>query len=443
MAASAHSAALPRPTLPVRWRPALIPGVPFFILSAFGLWLVLGPVLHEADIVAAVFCSALGLIVLAFGSGTIVGGARIRRSLEVECSSPAAPDGGSAGRSKLVARSELPWLIKVSPVSIWPLFVLRVRFEFEEGALPLSLHLITGLARVPRYLREPIVFPHRGTWRIRRAHLEFGDQLGFFTWSWELTTEQVRRTSRIRPPVIHESSAPILSSCQRVGDTLTDHRERQGDLFDLKPYHPSDGMKRIVWKIFARRGELIARQPEASMTPEGQVALFVLARPEDDDVAGSLRAYVERLEEHGLDIFVGCEGMGGRPLGRDHKTAEDLLIETVWDARISTEASIRRDVDEMIRRLGQSLGEGTLTRLIIFCSVRRLDSAEAARLYCHLGESLSARYIEPVFILIDSTMAAAADPGVRRRQGAHAESFRRDFFTSCARSGWDTVMVQV
>jgi len=100
-------------------------------------------------------------------------------------------------------------------------------------------------------------------------------------------------------------SVPVLTSSYRAGDLISDANERRGDPFDLKPYHPSDGIKKILWKVYAKTGELISRHPEQSMTPEGQVFIFSVNNVEDDHVCGAALDYTKKLEDLSLDVFSG------------------------------------------------------------------------------------------------------------------------------------------
>jgi len=231
---------------------------------------------------------------------------------------------------------------------------------------------------------------------------------------------------------------------------VTDTLNRQGDPFDIKPYHPSDGIKKIVWKAFAKSGELLSRHPEASMTPEGFVTIVTLARPQDDDVCSKVIAYTRALEELKLDLLITCEGAQGRPLARSSSECEELLIDSVWDARLSTSETLERDTNALLDWCAQSSSQIAVRKLLLFVSGARVaDAAEAARVTA-LATWLSAQGIEPIFcvsepaIYHDATRAGrlhtARSLFVAPERNTTTLSDIRDyqaFLTSCLSRNWE------
>jgi hypothetical protein len=194
-----------------------------------------------------------------------------------------------------------------------------------------------------------------------------------------------------------DTSLPLLSSTQRPGDTVTDTLNRQGDPFDIKPYHPSDGIKKIVWKAFAKSGELLSRHPEASMTPEGFVTIITLARPEDDDICSKVIAYTRALEELKLDLLISCEGLHGRQLVRGSNACEELLIDSVWDAAQSNRETLEQDVHALLDWCAQSSGHIAVRKVLLFVSGARIANAREATRITALATWLASRGVEPVF----------------------------------------------
>ncbi|MFM1848044.1 MAG: hypothetical protein RL417_1518, partial [Pseudomonadota bacterium] len=370
-------------------------------LGAFGVYLLLGPVARETDIVAAVFAATILFLVITALTLTIASGARIRREFLPALSFPEG-DEESPGDSGVYSGREVGCLLKVPPISIWPLYVLSVRLEFEEPGLNLSVHRMTGSFSGNSFLPQPITFPHRGRWRLRAIDCVFGDQFGLTQLRWQHTVPSLGGTITVRPPRPHGSVLPVITSCQRSGDLVTDLHDRRGDLFDLKPYHPADGMRRIVWKIFARRGELVSRQPEASMTPEGRAILYVLARSNEDLICGALLRYLQSLEDLGIEIFLGCEGMGSHPPARSVMLSERLLIEAVWNANRASPGSIEAEVEGLLGSVRGVLGTQTsLDRILVFCSAERLEWSTQSAFAVALGQNFQGKNIKPVFFIFE------------------------------------------
>lgn len=428
--------------------PLTVRGVALLIFAGY---LLVGPVARETDIVAAVFATTLIFVVIALLGLTVTSGTRLRREFDLTLSFPEDDETGASGTGAY-SGSEVGCLMKIPALSIWPLYVLSVRLVFEEGELELPLHRITGSFEGPTLLPQPITFPHRGRWRLHEIECVFGDQFGLSQLRWINAIDQTHATLTVRPPRPRdEPSLPVITSCQRSGDLVTDLHDRRGDLFDLKPYHPSDGMRRIVWKIFARRGELVARQPEASMTPEGQAVLFCLANAEEDHVCGAALSYVDDLDRLGIDIFFGTAGIGDRTPARSPVEAERLTIDTVWGTKRLEPHALLMEVDGVAGAARKILGPtATIDRILIVCSAERIGIPGQAEALLSLAHHLEAQRIKPVFFVLETQQPRMAAPmeGVWRwftlptPRTSFEPSNRADFerFAAIAgRAGWEMI----
>lgn len=297
--------------------------------------------------------------------------------------------------------------------------------------------------RVPLYL----TFPHRGNWDISGIRCCVGDVSGFIRVSWTIPHQT---SITVSPPTMVDSNLPLISSTQRPGDLTPDTIHRYGDPFDIKPYHPADGIKKIVWKAYAKSGQLLSRHPEPSMTPEGFVAICVFARSSDDDVCGQALAYTHALTELKLDIMVGCEGHRGRPLATDPDAARTLLIDSVWDADGSHDESRSADIQALIDSCSQGDNCVTLRSMVLFCSGSRLTTnADATSILAH-ASWLEEQGIEPVFFLTQPKDLRA--PNARSlkdrarewlvependQQAPRSPSSYQSFLTTCLARQWE------
>ena len=234
----------------------------------------------------------------------------------------------------------------------------------------------------------------------------------------------------VAPAIPSDSQLPLISSTQRPGDMVPDAIHRHGDPFDIKPYHPADGINKIVWKAFAKSGQLLSRHAEPSMTPEGFVTICVFARPCDDELCGLALAYVSALEDLKLDILLSCEGHNGRLLGTDFDSSRILLIDSVWDSANSTGTSRIQDLQALIDKCGSGDTRVTVRKIALFCSGSRLTSQSEASQMLELATWLEERGIEPVFFL---TQASAF---VRREEASLRQRAERLLFEP---SGSNTV----
>lgn len=360
------------------------------LILGFIAILISGPVRSEHDIIASIFAYSFLAVIAVCLIFTVAQGIRLRRSLRVSLHSPAEGGAAEAVTSGTVTR----FLLRTSPVRIAPFFVLNIEPEFEHPGVKPSLHRLSGALPGDRFLNEFIAFPHRGEWNIIRIWASLGDQFGFTQLRWEMDPNPAQ-VFRVEPPMVSHSALPIISSCQRSGDLVVATHDRLGDPFDLKAYHPSDGLRKVVWKIFARTGELIARHPEHTMTPEGQVIVYGFVRTDDDYVCSAILSYLNQLYELDLELFFGCDGMQSLTPARSVDSAKDLLVETAWH-----EGHDLDDVRSLLDYCGGALPDSHIERIVIFAPREAVSDAEASTRLAQIAQFLEARGIAPVFYLI-------------------------------------------
>lgn len=362
------------------------------LLVALACYLLLGPVASQSDIVSASLAYGL-LATIASVFILVTVGAFVLRSRPL-CSITAPSE-------RTVSGAETRIIFTIRALRVPPGTWLEISLQFAHGPSPSRVLRISGASSQERKLHLDLTFPHRGAWDISSIRCSLRDITGFTRYSWRIPYSDV---INVYPPTVLDTSLPLLSSTQRPGDTVTDTLNRQGDPFDIKPYHPSDGIKKIVWKAFAKSGELLSRHPEASMTPEGFVTIITLARPEDDDICSKVIAYTRALEELKLDLLISCEGLHGRQLVRSSNACEELLIDSVWDAAQSTRETLEQDVHTLLDWCAQSSGHIAVRKVLLFVSGARIaNSREAARITA-LATWLSSRGVEPVFCVSRPTL---------------------------------------
>ena len=271
-----------------------------------------------------------------------------------------------------------------------------MRLVFERPGASAALVRVSGFADGDRRVHVDLTFPHRGEWDIRGIECTLRDVTGLTRFSWSIA-QQTAVT--IAPVPTHDSNLPVLSSTQRPGEMMVDIFNRQGEPFEIKSYHPSDGVKKIVWKAFAKRGELLSRHPEASMTPEGFVVIFTIAGKEGDRACAQVVAYAESLARLNLEIIASCEGANGRSAARSPEALRELLIDSVWDASPDKAGHLQQDAAELLDYCGRLTPSIKVSKLLLFISAERLALAGQAKQIEELAAWLSAQGITPVFCL--------------------------------------------
>ena len=282
------------------WQPLTVRGVLAIALSVFAIRSFGIP---EMDLVAAILGG--GILALTIGVVLIALIVRFRlgRRLEIE------------GRFDLAdprSRQRTPAGLVLQNSDIPLYFSLAVRRRFDHDGVLTSTHVATGREGEPgrRHLIDTVEMPHRGLWRLIGIDLSLSDALGFTNLRWFFPLQTGLEVSALTIPI---KPLPIVAASSRSGDQLSLTRDRNGDLFDIKQYDPSDGIKRILWKTYAKSGELVVRRPEPAIIPEGEVVLYLVAQPEDDHVAGALQDYVRQLDLQQITTLFGTDGMFYKP----------------------------------------------------------------------------------------------------------------------------------
>jgi hypothetical protein len=355
-------------------------------------------------------------------------------------------------------------LVRIPPISIPPLYTLELRIEFEHPGAELVLHVLRGNAVDGISIPHPIRFPHRGDWSVRGVTALLTDRFGISRFQWDTVPCGGTTVFKIDPPYRADSSLPIISSTQRSGDEIVTPHDRNGDPYDLKPYHPSDGLRKVVWKVFARTGELVSRHPEPSMTPEGKTALFVAAGRNDEDLCAAAAAYARRLESLELVVLAGCEGQAGTdrraplPIARNSEQLLGILRASVWD--LDPEdllTDIDKDFESAVAQFEDTNPGQSIERVVLFVSGHRLPVSGYQNAIKSLAAAAHSRGITPVVALIAPAPQRSNDQPITRRRSA--ERFLRSWFTHhpsntaiplhqttlpiflslCAQSGWEVL----
>jgi hypothetical protein len=413
------------------------------IILAFLAFLYYSPVRKETDIIAAVIVYVFSAYVLILALTTLFYPRFFLGLLEIKAFQPESLNTPGSAMSGVPAL----FLMELNEVYLPPGFYLEVQVEFEEDTLAPAKHILSGKIHDKYFLKEHITFPHRGYWRISKINFTFADKLNLTANYWNLNDQIGTTDLLVNPPTSRQSSLPVISSSNRVGDTLPDLNEKHGDPFDLKPYHPSDGMKKILWKVYAKSGELISRHPEASMTPEGQVLIFACAGKADEEVCSSALAYLKQIESLNLEILFSCLGAADWEVARNSQQSQELLIDTVWKSEAPFAHSPELDIDSLIGYFKSKSTDSRIDRVLVFCGKRRLSTPGGFRSMVELGEYLESRSIRPFFCLISSFSINYEEPSSnlwrrlffinKDKTRIYQKELYYDFLSVCRNKGWE------
>lgn len=322
----------------------------------------------QNDILAAVLASSLGLILVSTLIITLLWGRILKSSLSISSLHALSTEALRASPSSAVLSSRLfksssslisksstiqagvssVLTLSLSHLIAPPFYKLRAKISLSDGFSD-SINFIRASTEIMAGDDKPdsgstaifrLQFPHRGQWRIEQIEFTLTDRFGLTKKRWSISEYSLAQGGGVllavdpANPPRESANFPIIASRDREGDTLNQSNTRLGEPFDLKRYNPSDGLKKVVWKVFARSGELISRHPESAMTPEGECYIFVVAGPNaaGDQVVRHALDYCNALEEAGVDLRLGCAGSLNEDTATCSSQALAILRRSAWIA---------------------------------------------------------------------------------------------------------------
>lgn len=413
-----------------------------------GAYLFLGPASNQADLVAAIVGSTIVSIIIIIAAINFYYWVKIKKNLTARLS--------ASGNSIESSKPER-FVTTVSPIQLLPLTELRIGINWSHSELRGTVHAIAGRDLGERKLVEDVTFPHRGNWEIGGLKCSIRDIFGLVSLDWIAPINE--SNIRVAPGETYSKYIPVLSTSERAGDHVEQHTTRTGDPYDLKAYHPSDGMKRIIWKLFAKSGELYSRLEEFAMTPEGRVTCLILAGAQDDKVCNWALGYLREMESLSLELFIGTAGMisSADAVATSSQAALDLMIDTAWQSPWNSNSTkelltkaLLADAEATIE--AASTQGSRLTRLIIFVAGESVISQAQVEALTELGYHLEKLGVQPIFCCQEITGVIESEPkfktiikkalfDISEAQNvlASRESFP-NFLKICANSQWHVII---
>lgn len=284
----------------------------------------------------------------------------------------------------------------INGLSLPTFFSLSVERVFARGEAASAIHCLSG-KQLELTLHDSITFPHRGLWNLHLLKFQLRDFFGLTKLSWTMPCSAM---IEVFPPLAEVQLPDLSSSVSRSGDTISELSTRNGDYFDIKNYDPSDGIKRILWKSYARSGELVVRRPEPALSPEGEVSIFLVAGKMDDSVAAKTISFVRDLFLENTVVNFGTAGLGEvfhdrRQQNHLCNNLDDITHATnaaVWDKGAGTLADFDKYLDALVASGRQP------TETLIFC-----DSKAANRYKAPAQAAAARRGMSAVIVIIKRT----------------------------------------
>jgi Protein of unknown function DUF58 len=333
-----------------------------YIFLAFSVALLAFVGISYSDIVATLAASLAGtLVFVCILLGTYT--KRLLRNLTITVTSP----------QNIFATEKFPLQITASfptiPIGIFG--QLKIALPLGRAEFPL---LYFSGAGSTRSISCSWTLPHRGVWHFLQPELVISDVCGLTTFKTKVE-QLIGGVLSVQPAVsTPHPLPPIVSSTTREGDLLPRPETLVGEPYEIKRYHPSDGLRKILWKIFARSGELMSRHEEPSVTPEGKAVVYVMANHEEDVVCSEALRYALYLERHSIELYLGCEGIAQMPLAKSTSEAKALLVDSVWFTK-NTNVGVATEFLEFLQQAKDNLGAtGGITTIVLFVGSTRLQN---------------------------------------------------------------------
>lgn len=368
--------------------------------------------MQEQDIIAEVIVYTSALLIALLGIEIFVQYLLLRKQILLELI------GNKNAVSGVMGSEELELIVQNA--KILPLLELRIEPYWENSRMPVGTFLFSGLSKAKRSISVPIIFPHRGVWSCNKVNYKFNDHFGFFKVQGQIQLKE-RFACKVEPANNSYSDLPIISSMQREGTDFPTQGNPQGDALELKSYHPSDGLKKIAWKIYARSSELLSRHPEPSMSPEGRIAVLCLAGTQQDAAARLCLNYLKKAESRELLIVASCLGNSSRDLSDSTESFKELLIETAWNANYSQQTLLNALASHL-----EIHKKNSYSNLLIFISEGETQLKEYLKLLEELNNILKTNSIEPIFLVAKDDLELTQKIVIKDN----------DFYQQCITNNW-------
>jgi hypothetical protein len=160
------------------------------------------------------------------------------------------------------------------------------------------------LVRERRRLHEECIPTRRGMFEQVERRIEVSDPFGFARCAFRVIDP---RAVRALPSVGALKRVEVVRTLS-PGEDISDPRGGpDGERSDMRAYAPGDPIKFVLWKVFARSGDLVLRSPERAFSPAKQTTAYLVAGAGDEAAAGLARLLVE-TNSLGTRWVLGADG---------------------------------------------------------------------------------------------------------------------------------------
>ncbi|MCL1996269.1 MAG: DUF58 domain-containing protein [Defluviitaleaceae bacterium] len=165
----------------------------------------------------------------------------------------------SLSQNSVLKGQTISYLFDVKNNSFLPCTSVQVCFSDKTAAI--ETEFVDKFFSIMPFKNYQVTFDltakYRGTYEIGVGSIILYDFLGLFSFK-QLHEEKI--TLNVLPSIVSLGALPLDSSNQ--GNNMSKNFNQDEDysvISDLRKYHPSDGYKKIHWKMSARKNELVSK----------------------------------------------------------------------------------------------------------------------------------------------------------------------------------------
>ena len=257
-----------------------------------------------------------------------------------------------------------------------------VTVSWRDGETVRQAVLWPGFRR-PARTSLPLNTTHVGTFTLKVESVRWDDLYGLFS----LRKKGFKSEETLVLPRPFDIEKPTFSTSEEGIAALKRASEDYNAPDDLRTFQPGDAMKRVQWKQYARRGELLVRQYESPMPPDTLILLDCgktrggtpeLSARFQDALCETAVAVADLQMKDGQKVRMPLYGREANEFASDHRDHLLILQRMLAAQSFGAEEDFARVIREEMKRVRRSGAVVALTTKLTadaadaLCDLRRL-----------------------------------------------------------------------
>ena len=273
-------------------------------------------------------------------------------------------------------------VLKAHRSSPLPAGALTILWREGEGDSARQVTLNPGLRRDAQ-VSLPVSTAHVGQFILKVEQARWEDLFGLVV--FRKTGFQAKQVTVLPRPFPIEK--PSFSAAEEGAAALRRAAEDYNAPDDLRSWQPGDAMKRVQWKLYARKGELLVRQYESPMPPDTLILLDCgktrggtpeLSARFQDALCETAVAVADLQMKDGQKVRMPLYGREANEFASDHRDHLLILQRMLAAQSFGAEEDFARVIREEMKRVRRSGAVVALTTRLTadaadaLCDLRRL-----------------------------------------------------------------------